>query len=230
MAFPSTRWTLILSARESPERRRAALNELLGDYWRPLYSYARRKGCDPEAAQDAVQGFVTHLLGRDFISRLDPARGRLRSYLRTSLDNYLANVHERETAHKRGGNAVMVPLDIELAERTLTAAPTDAEDAFDHEWALVLMERALERLRREFDSGQRKAPFEAVADFFRAGEVPSYKEIATRHGMTLPQLKSLLHRTRLRFRELMAEEAADIVAGQEDAAVEVTELLGRLRA
>lgn len=89
-SFPSTRWTLILSARESPDRRRAALNELLASYWRPLYSYARRKGCDPDAAQDVVQGFVAHLLGRDFLSRLDPARGRLRSYLRTSLDNYLA--------------------------------------------------------------------------------------------------------------------------------------------
>jgi RNA polymerase sigma-70 factor (ECF subfamily) len=77
-AFPSTCWTLILSARESPGARRAALDELLTRYWRPLYAFARRKGLDRGQAQDAVQGFVVQLLEKDFLARVDPGRGRLR--------------------------------------------------------------------------------------------------------------------------------------------------------
>jgi RNA polymerase sigma-70 factor (ECF subfamily) len=74
--FPTTRWTLILSARQSPEMRRAALEELLGRYWKPLYLFARYKGVGIDDAQDAVQGFFAHLLERDFLARLDPERGR----------------------------------------------------------------------------------------------------------------------------------------------------------
>jgi RNA polymerase sigma factor (sigma-70 family) len=226
--FPSTRWTLILSARGSPEACRAALEELLSTYWTPLYAFARRKGWDREAARDAVQGFWVHLLERDFLSRLDPARGRLRSFLRTALDHYLVNLNAKERARKRGGGVLTVPIDFELAERSLADAPHDPEAAFDREWTFVLVERALHKLEAEYRSGQRRAPFEAVADFFRLDEPPSYKEVAGRHGMTIPQLKSLLHRTRLRFRELVEEEAAHTVAEQAHVGVEVRELFGQL--
>jgi RNA polymerase sigma-70 factor (ECF subfamily) len=223
--FPSTRWTLILSARDSPETCRAVLNELLASYWRPLYSYVRKKGYDRTFAEDAVQGFLVHLLERNFLSRLDPARGRLRSYLRTAMDHYLANLHEKDRAKKRGGDVVTIPIDFKMAERTLADAPSEPESAFNREWALTLMERAMEKLRGEFESGQRRAPFLAVADFFQLGEAPSYKQVAARHGMTIPQLKSLLHRSRVRFRELIEQEAADTVVEPGHAAVEVRELL-----
>ncbi|WP_394825877.1 RNA polymerase sigma factor [Pendulispora albinea] len=231
--FPSTRWTLILSARESPAARRSAFDELLRDYWRPLYAFARRKGCDRERAEDAVQGFMVHLLERDFLSRLDPSRGRMRSYLRAAMEHYLVNLHEKERAQKRGGGALSVSLsslslDFELAERSLLETPFEPESAFDREWALTLMERAMKKLEAEFQSGQRRAPFEAVADFFRGGETPSYKDVAARHGMTIPQLKSLLHRARLRYRELVEQEAVDTVEEPGNGAFEVRELLGYL--
>jgi RNA polymerase sigma-70 factor (ECF subfamily) len=226
--FPSTRWTLILSARESPEACRAVLNELLSTYWRPLYLYVRRKGYDRAFAEDAVQGFLVHLLERDFLTRLDPTRGRLRSYLRTAMDHYLVNLHQRDRAKKRGGDVITVPIDFEMAERTLAEAPAEPESAFNREWALILMERALEKLRIEFESGQRRAPFSAVAEFFRPGDAPSYQEVAARHGMTIPQLKSLLHRSRTRFRELVEQEAADTVAEPGHTSIELGELLGQV--
>src|SRR4029450_14102519 len=109
--FPQTRWTLVLAAREGAEARRDALEGLLGAYWRPLYVFARRKGLPPEAAEDAVQGFFLKLLEHDFPARLDPARGRLRSYLLTSLQHHLARLHERASAEKRGGRVRGLRLD-----------------------------------------------------------------------------------------------------------------------
>src|SRR5262245_20324830 len=95
--FPSTRWSLILSSRGTGEARRAALGELLEAYWRPLYFFARRKGRSVEAAKDAVQGFLAHLLEKDdFLARLDPAKGRFRGYLKTALDHWLVNLHASE--------------------------------------------------------------------------------------------------------------------------------------
>ena len=230
-AFPSTRWTLILSARESPEARRAALDELLGRYWRPLYTFARRKGLDRGQAQDAVQGFVVQLLEKDFLTRVDPGRGRLRSYLCTSLQHYLINLHEKERAQKRGGDTTTLSIDVALAERALSASPSEPEAAFHREWAMLLLDRAMQRLRTEFDGGKRKAPFEVVEAFFSTEsdrQQPSYQEVAEKYAMTIPQVKSLLHRSRVRFRELCRDEAGDTVADANEAADELNDLMGQL--
>jgi RNA polymerase sigma-70 factor (ECF subfamily) len=207
--FPVTRWTLIAATRGDPTGRRAALEELLGLYWMPLYCFVRRHGLDADAAQDAVQDFIARLLDRDAFARLDPARGRFRAYLRTALAHHLANRHEHATAQKRGGAAVTIPLDFDVAERRLDGAPLPAELAFEREWALAVMDRALARLRDEFDSGQRRGPFALVAAFFGAAQPPpSYDEAAAAHGMSATQLKAFLHRARVRYRELLREEVA----------------------
>lgn len=224
--FPTTRWTLIVSARESTSTRRLALDELLRLYWRPLYLFARRKGADADAAQDAVQGFITHLLERDFVDRLDPQRGRFRAYLKAAFSNYLVNQHERATAQKRGGGAVA--LDLEVIERELAVGLASPEESFDREWALRVMSRALEDLRREFETGARRGPFEVVALFFQSETIPSYAEVAAKHGMSIPQLKALLHRTRARFRDLVRKTVAETVADPSDVETEIADLLRAL--
>jgi RNA polymerase sigma-70 factor (ECF subfamily) len=224
-SFPQTRWTLIRSAQASPESRRAALEALLRTYWRPLYVFMRRQGLDAEAAGDAVQDLLIRLLEHDFLERLSPEKGRLRGYLLTAARNHLTHRHERESAARRGSGAVPVPLDMELAERLAAQDAHGPDDAFEREWASSVMERALERLKAEFDSGERKGPFALVLQFFRPGEPPSYQEAAAAHGMSLPQLKAFLHRARVRYRELVRLEVADTVGGPEEAEAELAELL-----
>ena len=186
--FPTTRWTLILAAREGDEARRAALESLLATYWKPVYFYLRRRGLAVEAAEDAVQGFCVQLLERDFLPRLDPSRGRFRSYLLTSLDHYLANQHERETAQKRGGGVRLVPIDLALAERELAAAPAEAATAYEREWALGIMERALRRLRADYETGRRQGRADVFLRFFSFEPAPSYAEAASpgrAHGVAV---------------------------------------------
>src|SRR5690606_27865932 len=101
--FPTTRWTLILEARERPELRARALGELSRVYWRPLYVFFRQKGASAESAEDAVQSLLLSLLERDVIERLSPGIGRLRGFLRTAAANHLAKQYEHATAQKRGG-------------------------------------------------------------------------------------------------------------------------------
>lgn len=224
--FPTTRWTIIQSVKADPAARRQALHELLATYWLPLYHFARRKGLSPDDAQDAVQGLCVRLLERDFLERLDRERGRLRDYLRRSLDHHIINEHARGQAARRGGGLSAIPL--EDAERTLPAATEAPEVALDRAWARTVMERALDRLRAEFASGSRRGSFAAVAEFFSGDEPPPYGEVAARHGQSLPQLKSLLHRSRNRYRELIAEEIADTVSHPADVEPEMRALIGAL--
>lgn len=223
--FPATRWTRILAARNDPAARRQAMEELLRVYWRPIYVFVRRRGLSAEEAQDAVQELFLRLLEKDeFLQGLDPARGRLRSFLLAAASNHLANRHEKAHALKRGGGAVLVPLDVERVERVVAAAAEDPDRAFQQEWAASLLERVLDRLAEEFARGERRGPFEVVRAYFGAEDPPPYKETAAAHGMSVPQLKAFLHRARVRFRELARAEVEETVADPAEADAELQEL------
>lgn len=226
--FPTTRWTLILASQKDGASEGAALEQVCATYWKPVYFFLRRKGLSPESAEDAVQGFFLHLLQRDFLARLDPARGRLRSYLLRALEHYLVNLHERAAAQKRGGDHRFVPLDVALAERELPASPQPALQAYEREWALGLMERALARLRGEYDEGKRKGSGQVVLGFFGLEAAPSYAEAASQCGMTVPQFKAALHRARVRFREILRDEVAATVEDDAEAEREIGDLVRAL--
>ena len=223
--FPATRWTMILASKSDAAARRAALSDLLAAYWKPLYFFVRRKGQSIEAAKDVIQGFCLHLLERDFLARLDPGRGRFRAYLRTAIDHYLVNLHESETAQKRGGNAKAMTLDFDVAERDFARCPESADAAYDREWAVGVMERSLARLRQEFAAGARKGSFDAALQYFQPGEPPSYADAAARCGMTAARFKAFLHRTRARFRAILREEVAQTVADGAEADAEIEHLI-----
>jgi len=227
-AFPETQWSRILAAREETGPRRALLEDLLAAYWKPLYGHARRKGLTIEAAKDAVQGLFARLLEHDFLAQLDPAKGRLRSYLRGALDHHLASLHEQRVALKRGGGKRLLSLDADLVDGAVAAAPPDPEAAFEREWAQAVVERATAALRREFEAGRRRAPFDVVLRFFGTETPPSYAEAAAACGKTVPQFKTFLHRTRERFRRLVRDEVARTVAVPEDVEAELDLLLRAL--
>jgi len=226
--FPTTRWTLILASQKDGAAEKVALDQLFTTYWKPIYFFLRRKGLASEAAEDAVQGFFLHLLQRDFLVRLDPARGRLRSYLLRALEHYLVNLHERDRALKRVGAYGFVPLDVVLAERELPAAPEPALQAYEREWALNLMERSLGRLRREYEEGKRKGRGETILGFFALDSAPTYAEAAAECGMSVPQFKAALHRARERFREILRDEVAATVEDDAEADREIGDLMRAL--
>jgi RNA polymerase sigma-70 factor (ECF subfamily) len=81
--FTTTQWALVLAARDPNDQvSEQALNELCTRYWFPLYAFARRQGCNPETAQDAVQGFFARLLARRDLESVRRERGRFRTFCR----------------------------------------------------------------------------------------------------------------------------------------------------
>lgn len=230
--FPTTRWTVILAAKSSPEARREALKQLMTVYWRPLYVFFRRKGLTESASQDAVQEVLLLVLERDAIERVSPEKGRLRAYLRTVAGHWLISQHERDSAAKRGAGAMVVSFDDDpaLAERLASADALSAEDAYERAWAQTVMDRALLSLKAEYESGARSGPWAVIALFFGGGPTPSYRDVAREHGMSLPQLKAFLHRARVRYRELVQGEVLETVAGSAEAEGELLALTQALSA
>lgn len=224
--FPTTRWAEILSARGDAGRRRQLLAQLSVEYRQPLIVFATSLGQSPSEAEDAVQAVLTRLLERDVVSRLDPARGRLRSFLRTAMRHYLADQHAGATAAKRGGRTSIVPLDDAPEPADGAASP---DQLYDRAFAAQVITGTLARLEAEFSTGKRKGSFEAVRAYFAIDEsAPTVVELAARHDTTESQMTSFLHRTRQRFRELLRAHVRELVADPADADAELQSLLAAL--
>src|SRR5689334_914397 len=103
---------MVLAAQAGSQDELAAL---CGGDWTPLYAYLRRRGYSVEDAQDLTQGYFSRLLEKGYLDHADAARGRFRSFLLTSLKNYVANEWHREHAQKRGGHMLELAGDAEKA-------------------------------------------------------------------------------------------------------------------
>src|SRR6266481_6204561 len=109
--FPATHWTVVLAAGDSAgPGMHEALEELCRTYWHPVYAFVRRQGHSPDDALDLTQGFFARFLERKQIKLADPDRGRLRSFLLSSLKNFIVNEWSRAQAEKRGGGRSFLSL------------------------------------------------------------------------------------------------------------------------
>jgi RNA polymerase sigma-70 factor (ECF subfamily) len=199
----------------SGERTRQALEELIRAYWFPLYTYLRRQGETPSQAEDLVQEFFTRLLEKKYLAQVDRAKGKFRSFLLASLKHFLSNERDKARARKRGGGIAIVPLDSLDAETRYAIEPADnmtPERLFDRRWALAVLDKVLDRLRREYVSAGKERLFEHLKDSLTLGaRAVSHADLARKLGTTEGAAKVAVHRMRGRYRELLRNEIAQTV-------------------
>lgn len=229
--FATTRWSLVLAAGADTSAPAAeeALATLCETYWYPLYAFLRGRGYSAENAQDLTQSFFARLLDKHALRHADPARGRFRSFLLTSLRNFAANERDREVAGKRGGGSIHLSLEFENAEgRLQTEPPSDEtpERVFDRRWAVTLLNRVMSRLQGEMATRSDRASHFDRLKTYLTGDEPqlSYAQTASDLGMSEGAVKVSVHRLRKRFRDLVRDEIAQTVASPEDVQDELRHL------
>ena len=231
--FRTTHWSLVAraGAGEATVNVRA-LETLCRAYWYPLYAYVRRRGHGAEDARDLTQGFFAALLGKHALARADRERGKFRTFLLGSLNNYLANEWDKARALKRGGGATLASLDERDAEDRYLHEPANQlspEKLFDRRWAETVLEMVFTRLRHEFEAAGQLERYELckpgllgdTGDF-------SYAAVAAKLGVGEPAVRSVVSRMRRRFRELLHTEIAGTVGESSEVEGELQELFAAL--
>jgi RNA polymerase sigma factor (sigma-70 family) len=227
--FASTRWSLILAARDnSGPSGEAALASLCATYWRPLYAYVRRQGRSVEDAQDLTQSFFSHILEKGSLRHVDPSRGRFRSFLLASLRNFLAGEWRHAHASRRSAAAIVCLEDMTRAEECIAGGSAESrtpEETYERNWALALLEKTTARLRAEFEAGGKKRVFELLAPYL-TGEHDGrpYSEVAAKLGITEVTVRVAVHRMRGRFQDLLRDEVARTLPHPEDHSAIMDEL------
>jgi DNA-directed RNA polymerase specialized sigma24 family protein len=214
---------VVLRAREtdSEESARQALSGFCEAYWPPLYSFLRHRGYPSADAQDLVQGFFAHLLEQHTLTRADQQKGRLRTFLLTSLQNFLFNEYDRVRALKRGGGRQIVSIEEHLPEaEAAMLATSHLSDAgcYDLVWASNIVTRAWQRLQNEFVAEGKAEWLEELRPFVAGGSVtpPNQEEAAARLEVPIATLRTWLSRLRQRFRESLRAEVASTVSDSAD--------------
>jgi len=234
-SFPATRWTLVFEAqRDDAPGSRAALAQLCKTYWYPLYAYARRFGKSHEDAEDLTQSLFARVFNPESFAKFEARewRGKLRSYLLTSMKNLITGEWRKDQTAKRGGGVVPISLDAEHGDydANYQAEPHSDETpevVFERNWAITQLDTAFKRLRAECESSGKLANFEALKDILGSpGERVNFTEIGERLGMTEGNARVTAHRLRGRLRDLLREVISDTVSTDS----EVEEELVHIRA
>jgi len=237
--FITTRWSLILSAAtlgSEEQKARDAIAELCRTYWRPVFSFVRARGYSVEDAQDLTQDFFVTILKDNWLQHADRNRGRFRSLLLKSLQNFLINAAVKKNTRKRGGEVDFVSWDDWTAEApSQLLVPAQALDSlpperiFDLTWATTVVEHALQRLREECESKGKLWLFQALSPHLtEERDQVSYAKLSAELGMAEAAVKKQLHIMRQRYRSLLRAEVAQTVENPADVDDEIRYLCASL--
>ena len=225
-AFRTTRWTQVLAAGGKSPDAKQALRELCETYYSPVELFVRRyrgEVNEPphDDARDLTHEFFAKLLEGNSLGNVDRTRGRFRSYLLGAVKHFLSDQHDREQTLKRGGGQSLQSLDQPLRDvdsglaESLTIAdphgfPPDAY--FDRQWALAVVQQAIDTLRNEAESNGELARFDVLQRWL---VTPSSHDTAIEAARSLKlsdgAFKVAVHRLRKRFRQIVVGRIAHTV-------------------
>ena len=229
--FLTTRWTQVRQAKSDSDDGRKALADLCDAYYEPVVAFLRCELRDADAAREMSHEFFAQLLAGGGITHAERENGRFRSYLLGAVKHFLAHQREAALRLKRGGGVLPVSMDEDAstARAIPDARQISPDAAFDRQWALTMLSRALEAVRHEYTAEGRAEFFDQVKPWL-TGEAAHGDQatLAAACGMTPAALKMAVQRLKQRFRDCVKEEIVGTLEGAAMVEVEMQVLFASL--
>lgn len=205
---------MVAARGESPEAKEA-LGTLCETYYLPVELFVQRYismggSASSDEARDLTHEFFAKLLEGQSLEHVDRNRGRFRSYLLAAVRHFLADYRDRARALKRGGAQHSQSLSTSNSESGDDALQISDADGFppdayfDRQWALAVVQQAIDTLRSEASSNGELAKFEVLQSWL---VTPSSHATAVDAARSLDMsdgtFKVAVHRLRKRFRQVV---------------------------
>ena len=232
--FPTTHWSLLEEAKTYDDvRQRLVMETLVKTYWKPVYCYLRRKGYANEPAKDLTQGFFHELvIGRELVQQADQAKGRFRTFLLTSLDNYVISAYRNRTRKKRYPKGHVVALSAyDHGSLPLASQYMRPDEAFTYVWASTLLDDVLEEVKdlchKDDMDAHWKLFFARVVDPILNGTEPdSLGELCNQIGLkSKAKASNMIVTVKRRFQSAMRDRVRRYVDSDEDVDQEIHDLM-----
>lgn len=204
----TTRWTLIFDACRGPgDAVKAAQAEVLERYCGAIYRYALKMLGEPDLAEEACQEFALRFVRGDF-RHADPAKGRFRDYVKTSVIHLLNEVRRREQERRRA-----IALESGAVEAVLTPTPVGpADSGFQELWRKELLNRAWHEMENQQPASG--PPYHAALRIkadqpdLTAAELAERLRDAGKGTYVASGVRQVLHRARELFADRLLDEVA----------------------
>jgi len=225
--FQTTHWTQVVAARGQSPEAKDALRSLCDTYYSPVELFVQRyiaaaASKSSHDARDLTHEFFAKLLEGQSLQNVDRNRGRFRSYLLGAVKHFLTDIRDREHALKRGGGQIIqslsAPADSAIANPSGAAIDVADPDGFppdsyfDRQWALAVVQQAIDTLRAEAESNGDAAKFEVLQRWL---VTPSSHDTAIDAARELDMsdgaFKVAIHRLRKRFRHIVVAKITTTV-------------------
>jgi len=232
-AFLTTQWSLIENIKADQDRDKILIDFLLRQYWKPVYCYLRKKGCDNERAKDLTQDFFHEVvLNRDMVGRADRTRGRFRSFLLFALNEYLTKKNIKERAHKRLRKGKLVSLEIaEAPTLPQSVERASAEESYHYAWLSTLLERVIAEVRAECYREGMETHYvlfhQRIVKPIMSGQSPkSLTDLSQKHGVKdAKKASNMIVTVKRRFRTALMQHVRRTLLSGDQASEEMEELL-----
>jgi len=219
---------VLAAGRDDSSKARMALETLCRTYWYPLYAFVRRSGFNASDAQDLTQEFLARLISRGDLAGVDRTKGKFRSFLLASMKHFLSNARDKARAKKRGGDAILIPLDAKSAEERYALEPSHtmtADRIYERRWALTLLDAVLAELHGEYEAGGKGDLFDALKGTLSGEKLPGgYAAAGEQLGLSEASVKVAVHRLRRRYRDLLRATIAETVGDHDQVDEELQHL------
>lgn len=211
--FHSTRWTQVSQAKEGSGAGLEALRDLCAAYYAPVIAFLHRQGNDADASRELAHEFFARMLEGDAINGADRAQGRFRSYLLGAAKHFVAHLRESGQRQRRGGGVRPLSIDESLTDSPPLSVPDDErlspEAAFDRQWAVTVLSRAMAALERECAAQGKGELLEQLRPWLLGEAEHGDQALAGESlGLSSGAMKVTVHRMRHRYRRLVRAEIA----------------------
>lgn len=227
-SFGETRWNIVVKAALGQGQEALEAWEMFASqYWKPLYVFCRVKGDSPQMAEDHVQGLFENLLTRNELGVLDPARGRLRSWLMAVMEQHRTRVWRKASAQKRVPLNGFDPREVSEVESALeTASAGQPDQEYERQWALKVLEQAQNTLRRRYQQRGHEIKFELFWSRLLPGATSGdHASLAKDLGMTPGALATALWQFRQEYHRTLRRIVRETLGPDDDVDAEVRELI-----
>jgi len=226
--FPVTQRSAVFDlSSDDPTRRARALRLIVEAYWKPTYKYIRLRWSKPASeAEDLTQSFFETAIDRDMLASYQPGRARFRTFLRACLDRHVIDHHRKATAAMRGGERMHLEFASAESELVASGSYEEPEAVFEAEWLRHLMQLALTRLGELLTSKGKPIHAALFREVHLGDPVPSYADLAERHGITVTDVTNWLHVARREFRTVALDLLRELTLDEADFAAEARAVFG----
>jgi RNA polymerase sigma factor (sigma-70 family) len=208
---------------------REALQELGQSYWPAVYSFLRRKGFSPHDAEEVTQETFSRILAGGRLVSVNPGNGRFRSFLCACAQHEASHFRSREGALKRGANHLtsLQTMEAEHAYQSLPLESADGDAIFDRTWSIIVVNRAINAVRTEYDRLSKRPTYDLLAPLLSAGmDRGDFRKIAEKLETTEGNARVIWLRFRTSFIEQLRREVEQTLYNSSEVDGELRYLMG----